>query len=74
MLADSNAIATVAVRDLKAAEQFYGGRLGLAPEHREGEEVITYRVERGDRHNLLRVEVTGNRYFDTELLRSRMSA
>ena len=45
----------------------------LATGRKGSEEVITYRVERGDRHNLLRVEVTGNRYFDTELLRSRMS-
>jgi outer membrane protein assembly factor BamA len=37
------------------------------------EEVITYRVERGDRHTLLGVEITGNRYFDTELLRSRLT-
>jgi outer membrane protein insertion porin family len=37
------------------------------------EEVITYRVERGDRHKLLRVEIVGNHYFDTELLRSRLS-
>jgi outer membrane protein assembly factor BamA len=36
------------------------------------EEVITYRVERGDRHTLLRIEITGNRYFGTELLRSRL--
>jgi outer membrane protein assembly factor BamA len=40
--------------------------------HKGSEEVITYRVERGDRHTLLRVEITGNRYFDKELLRSRM--
>ncbi len=37
------------------------------------EEVITYRVERGDRHTLLRIEITGNRYFGTDLLRSRMT-
>jgi len=42
-----------------------GGRKG-------SEEVITYRVERGDRHKLLGIEVTGNHYFDTELLRSRL--
>ncbi len=36
------------------------------------EEVITYRVERGDRHKLIGIEITGNRYFDTELLRSRL--
>jgi len=36
------------------------------------EEIITYRVERGDRHKLLGIEITGNKYFDTELLRSRL--
>jgi outer membrane protein assembly factor BamA len=40
---------------------------------RGSEEVITYRVERGDRHTLLRIEITGNQYFNTELLRSRMT-
>src|SRR6266436_1821403 len=37
------------------------------------EEVITYRVERGDRHKLMGIEITGNHYFDTELLRSRLT-
>jgi outer membrane protein assembly factor BamA len=45
----------------------------LASGHKGSEEVITYRVERGNRHTLLRIEITGNRYFDTELLRSRLS-
>jgi len=36
------------------------------------EEVITYKVERGDRHKLIGIEITGNRYFDSELLRSRL--
>jgi len=36
------------------------------------EQVITYRVERGERHKLAGIEITGNRYFDTELLRSRL--
>jgi outer membrane protein insertion porin family len=43
-----------------------GGRKG-------SEELITYRVERGDRHKLLRVEIVGNHYFSTELLRSRLT-
>src|ERR1700676_3911256 len=42
-----------------------GGRKGT-------EELITYRVERGDRHKLLGIEISGNHYFDTELLRSRL--
>src|SRR6266513_2287100 len=36
------------------------------------EEVITYTVERGARHKLMGIAITGNRYFDNELLRSRL--
>ncbi len=35
-------------------------------------EVITYTVERGERHKLVGIEIVGNRYFDAELLRSRL--
>ena len=36
------------------------------------EETITYSVERGARHKLMGIEISGNKYFDTELLRSRL--
>jgi len=36
------------------------------------EETITYTVDRGVRHKLVGIEITGNRYFDTELLKSRL--
>jgi outer membrane protein insertion porin family len=36
------------------------------------EEVITYTVERGDRHKLVGIEIEGNHYFGTDLLRSRL--
>ncbi len=36
------------------------------------EETITYTVERGDRHKLIGIEITGNMYFDTDLLRGRL--
>src|SRR6267143_6014811 len=36
------------------------------------EELITYTVERGDHHKLVGIEIMGNKYFDTELLRSRL--
>src|SRR5712692_910729 len=36
------------------------------------EQVITYTVERGARHKLVGIEITGNKYFDTELLKSRL--
>jgi outer membrane protein assembly factor BamA len=36
------------------------------------EQVITYTIERGDRHKLIGLEITGNHYFDKELLSSRL--
>src|SRR5712692_4491187 len=36
------------------------------------EEIITYTVERGVRHKLIGIEITENKYFDTELLQSRL--
>jgi outer membrane protein insertion porin family len=36
------------------------------------EEIITYTVERGERHKLIGIEIVGNKYFDEELLRSRL--
>jgi outer membrane protein insertion porin family len=36
------------------------------------EEVITYKIERGDRHQLVGIGITGNKYFGTEVLRSRL--
>lgn len=43
MLGDKDAIAMIAVRDVKAAARFYQDTLGLAPLSAEGDEVITYR-------------------------------
>src|SRR5712664_1391174 len=36
------------------------------------EEIITYTVQRGERHKLIGIEITGNKYFDEDLLRSRL--
>jgi outer membrane protein insertion porin family len=36
------------------------------------EQVITYTIERGDRHKLVGIEITGNHYFGTELLSERL--
>ena len=43
MLGDRDAVATVAVRDLDAAERFYGGTLGLAVSDAEEPDVVIYR-------------------------------
>src|ERR1700675_4168041 len=36
------------------------------------EEVITYHIQRGERHKLVGIAITGNHNFSTELLRSRL--
>src|SRR5438094_7374795 len=36
------------------------------------QEAITYTVERGNKHKLVGIEITGNKYFDADLLRSRL--
>ena len=42
MLGDHEVVATVAVKDLKAAAKFYEGKLGLKEASREGEELKGY--------------------------------
>jgi catechol 2,3-dioxygenase-like lactoylglutathione lyase family enzyme len=43
MLADKEAAANLAVKDLKAARKFYEGMLGLTPVGHEGEDLVAYR-------------------------------
>jgi catechol 2,3-dioxygenase-like lactoylglutathione lyase family enzyme len=43
MLSDKNAMAMIGVRDVKEAEEFYGGTLGLTKLWTEGEHRTTYR-------------------------------
>jgi catechol 2,3-dioxygenase-like lactoylglutathione lyase family enzyme len=43
MLADKDAAANVAVKNLKTAKKFYEGTLGLKPVGKEGEDLIAYR-------------------------------
>jgi len=43
MLADRDAVATIAVKDLKAAKKFYGDTLGLKPTPVPEPEVLNYK-------------------------------
>ncbi len=43
MLGDKEAAATIAVKDLGAAKEFYERKLGLKPVDSEGDEAVTYR-------------------------------
>lgn len=53
---------TTETREVEAKEQ----------KTKVSEELITYHIERGERHKLVGIEITGNHYFSTELLRSRL--
>ena len=43
MLADKEAMATIAVKDLAAAKSFYQGKLGLKPSGPENDEAMLYK-------------------------------
>src|SRR5262245_19337417 len=43
MLADHHAAATIAVKNLRRARDFYEGTLGFLLLHEEGDEAVTYR-------------------------------
>jgi outer membrane protein insertion porin family len=60
---DASVDYAVAARDVEGAKS---GK-------KSSEEIITYTVQRGSRHQLSRIEFNGNRYFSTDLLRSRLS-
>jgi outer membrane protein insertion porin family len=51
------------------AKDVEGGKSGW----KGSEETITYKVNRGDPHKLLRIEFAGNHYFNDDLLRSRLT-
>jgi len=53
----------VAARDVEGAKSA----------KKTSEEVITYTVQRGSRHQLSRIEFKGNRYFSTDLLKGRLT-
>jgi len=43
MLGDNDAMATIAVKNLKAARKFYEGKLGFTAVHTEGDEAVAYK-------------------------------
>jgi catechol 2,3-dioxygenase-like lactoylglutathione lyase family enzyme len=43
MLADKDALATIAVKDIASARAFYEGKLGFKPSGAEDSEVVTYK-------------------------------
>jgi catechol 2,3-dioxygenase-like lactoylglutathione lyase family enzyme len=47
MLGDNDAVATIAVKDLKKARKFYEGTLGLEVVHTEGDAAVAYKSGKG---------------------------
>jgi catechol-2,3-dioxygenase len=43
MLGDTNAVATLAVRNLETAKKFYEGTIGLKPIDSKGDELIVFK-------------------------------
>jgi len=52
-----------------ASREVAGGKAGW----KGTEEVITYTVDRGSKHALSRIEIKGNHFFSTDLLKSRLT-
>jgi outer membrane protein insertion porin family len=57
---------------LSASRSVSGNGGSRASALQRTEEIITYHIERGERHKLVRIDVAGNHYFPTELLKSRL--
>ena len=58
MLADHDAVAMIAVKDLAVARRFYEGVLGLEPVNAQGEELVVFRSG-GTVVNVYRSEYAG---------------
>ena len=50
-----------------------GNELNESSDWTGAQETITFRVDRGVRHRLLRIDFSGNRYFSSDLLRGRLT-
>jgi len=71
------------IRERMEREGYFDARVDYAVAARDvegaksakkiSEEVITYTVQRGSRHQLSRIEFNGNRYFSTDLLKGRLT-
>jgi outer membrane protein insertion porin family len=52
---------------------FFEAKVGIKKEQPKPDLLrVTYVIDLGPRHNLVRIAISGNKYFDTDLLRARM--
>ena len=59
--------------DYLRSQGYFDAQVGFhAIDPEPGRSLIEYNIERGDRHKLKHIEITGNHYFDEATLRERM--
>ncbi|MEO8726607.1 MAG: POTRA domain-containing protein [Acidobacteriaceae bacterium] len=61
------------LRDYFQTQGYFNVKVQYQQKLTPGRDDIVYTVDRGERHKIARVEITGNKYFDTQDLRERMA-
>lgn len=63
------------LQDYFTSEGYFDAKVSYAvqPEGEAGSRTVVYRVARGARSRFTRIEIQGNKYFDTATLKERMS-
>ncbi len=52
---------------------FFDAKVNVQEEREDGAVKIVYQVDRGARHRLLGIKIEGNKYFDSQTIRERLS-
>ena len=61
------------LRDFLQTDGFFDAKVNVREERQDGAVKIVYQVDRGARHRLFGIKVEGNKYFDTQTIRERLS-
>lgn len=63
------------IQEYLESEGYFGAEVGTPTitGQNENERVITYKISRGARHKFVYLSVRGNHYFDTQMIRERLS-
>lgn len=61
------------LRDYFQTEGYFNVKVQYDQKQNNDRDNIVYQIDRGDRHKVVKVEIKGNKYFETEDLRERMA-
>jgi outer membrane protein insertion porin family len=61
------------LRDFLQTEGFFDAKVNVREERQDGAVKIVYQVDRGAKHRLFGIKVEGNKYFDSQTIRERLS-